>query len=74
VPRDQIVKGYEYEKDKFVVIKDEDFARVDVEATQLVDIINFVAKDEVDPLLFSNPTISSPEKVGIKHMCYFETL
>jgi DNA end-binding protein Ku len=52
VPWNQIVKGYEYEKGKFVIIKDEDFARVDVEATQTVDIINFVTLDEVDPLLF----------------------
>jgi inorganic pyrophosphatase len=39
VPWDQIVKGYEYEKGKFVIIKDADFARVDVEATQTVNII-----------------------------------
>jgi hypothetical protein len=37
VPWDQNVKGYEYEKGKFVIIKDEDFARVDVEATQTVN-------------------------------------
>src|ERR1700757_1163975 len=42
VPWDQIVKGYEYEKGKYVVIKDEDFARVDVEAAQTVDIVSFV--------------------------------
>src|SRR6185369_7300326 len=47
---DQIVKGYEYEKGKFVVLRDEDFQRVDVEATQTVDIMNFVSIDEVDPL------------------------
>src|SRR3954465_3686820 len=52
VPWDQIVKGYEYEKGRFVVIKDEDFARVDVEATQTVEIVNFVELKEVDPLLF----------------------
>src|SRR6266568_2867830 len=52
VPWDQIVKGYEYEKGKYVVIKEEDFARVDVEATQTVDIVNFVKLEEVDPLLF----------------------
>jgi DNA end-binding protein Ku len=55
VPWDQIVKGYEYEKGKFVALKDGDFARVDVEATKTVDIINFVALDEVDPLLFYKP-------------------
>ena len=43
VPWDEIVKGYEYDKDKFVVLKDEDFTRADVEATQTIDIINFVA-------------------------------
>src|SRR5664279_705801 len=36
VPWDQIVKGYKYEKGKYVVLKAEDFARVDVEATQTV--------------------------------------
>lgn len=55
VPWDQIVKGYEHERGKFVVLKDEDFKRVDVEATQTVDIVDFVELDEVNPLLFSKP-------------------
>src|ERR1700734_3317434 len=55
VPWEQIVKGYEYEKGKFVVLKEEDFKRVDVEATQTVNIMNFVSLDEVDPLLFYKP-------------------
>lgn len=50
VPWDQIVKGYEYEKEKFVVVNDEDFERVDIEATQTVDILNFVELDEINPL------------------------
>ncbi len=66
VPWDQIVKGYEYEKGKFVVLRDEDFARVDVEATQTVDIINFVALDEVDPLLFYKPYYLEVGKGGDK--------
>ena len=48
VPWDQIVKGYEYEKGKFIVLKDEDFKRADVEATQSVDIVNFVELDQID--------------------------
>src|SRR5829696_5716374 len=52
---DQIVKGYEHQKGKYVVIRDEDFARVDVEATQTVDIIQFVKIKEVDPLLYYKP-------------------
>src|ERR1041384_7914875 len=49
VPWDQIVKGYEYEKGKFVILKDEDFRRADIEATQSVDIIEFVELTEIDP-------------------------
>jgi DNA end-binding protein Ku len=66
VPWDQIVKGYEYEKGKFVVLKEEDFARVDVEATQTVDIINFVKIDDVDPLLFYKPYYLEVGKGGDK--------
>src|ERR1700721_4762638 len=66
VPWEQIVKGYEYEKGKFVLLKDEDFARVDVEATKTVDIINFVALDEVDPLLFYKPYYLELGKGGEK--------
>lgn len=66
VPWDQIVKGYEYEKGKFVILKEEDFARVDVEATQTVDIINFVKLDEVDPLLFYKPYYLEAGKGGDK--------
>jgi DNA end-binding protein Ku len=66
VPWDQIVKGYEYEKGKFVILKEEDFARVDVEATQTVEIINFVKIEEVDPLLFYKPYFLEAEKGGDK--------
>jgi DNA end-binding protein Ku len=66
VPWDQLVKGYEYEKGKFVVLKEEDFARVDVEATKTVDIINFVNIDDVDPLLFYKPYYLEVRRGGDK--------
>jgi len=66
VPWDKIVKGYEYEKGRFIVIKDEDFARVDIEATQTVDIQNFVELKEINPLLFSKPYYMQAEKGGEK--------
>src|SRR5215510_12643482 len=66
VPWDQIVKGYEYEKDKFVVLKEEDFSRVDVEATQTVDIIDFVALNEINPMYFHKPFYLEPSKAGAK--------
>ena len=66
VPWDKIVKGYEYEKGKFVVISDDDFKRVDIEATQTVDIVEFVKLKEVDPLLFSKPYYMEVKKGGDK--------
>jgi len=66
VPWDQIVKGYEYEKGKFAVLKDEDFERVDVEATQTVDISAFVALAEINPMFFHKPFYMEPLKGGTK--------
>ncbi len=66
VPWDQIVKGYEHEKGKFVVLKEEDFKRVDVEATQTVDITAFVKLGEVNPVFFDKPYYMEPQKGGDK--------
>jgi DNA end-binding protein Ku len=66
VPWDQIVKGYEYEKGKYVVLREEDFQRVDLEATQTVDILDFVDLDEIDPIYFYKPYYLEPQKGGDK--------
>jgi DNA end-binding protein Ku len=66
VPWDQIVKGYEYEKDKYVVLKGEDFRRADIEATQSVEIMEFVELDEIDPMFFDKPYYLEPQKKGAK--------
>jgi DNA end-binding protein Ku len=66
VPWDEIVKGYEYEKGKFVVLSDKDFQRVDLEATQTVDIQDFVDLDEIDPMYFYKPYFLEPQKGGDK--------
>ena len=66
VPWDQIVKGYEYEKGKFVVLNEKDFQRVDLEATQTVDIQDFVDIDEIDPMYFYKPYYLEPQKGGDK--------
>ncbi len=66
VPWDHIVKGYEYEKDRFIVLKEEDFKRVDVEATQTVDIIDFVSLKEINPMFFNKPYYMEPTKGGTK--------
>ncbi|PYL51604.1 MAG: Ku protein [Verrucomicrobia bacterium] len=66
VPWDQIVKSYEYEKGKYIVLKDEDFQRVDLEATQTVDIQDFVDQEEIDPMFFYKPYYLEPQKGGDK--------
>jgi DNA end-binding protein Ku len=63
---EQIVKGYEYEKGKYIVLKDEDFQRVDLEATQTVDIQDFVDQEEIDPMFFYKPYYLEPQKGGDK--------
>jgi len=66
VPWGQIVKGYEYEKGKFVVLDEKDFQRVDLEATQTVDIQDFVDVEEIDPMFFYKPYYLEPQKGGDK--------
>src|SRR5438477_12001347 len=66
VPWQQIVKGYEYEKGKFVVLNEKDFQRVDLEATQTVDIQDFVDIEQIDPMYFYKPYYLEPQKGGDK--------
>src|SRR5207237_8917736 len=66
VPWDEIVKGYEYEKGKFVVLNEKDFQRVDLEATQTVDIQDFVDIEQIDPMYFYKPYYLEPQKGGDK--------
>jgi DNA end-binding protein Ku len=66
VPWEHIVKGYEYEKGQFIVLKDEDFKRADIEATQSVDILDFVELEDIDPIYFDKPYYLEPEKRGEK--------
>lgn len=64
VPWDQIVKGYEYEKGRFVVLKDEDFRRVDLEATDTIEIVDFVDLAEINPIYFYRPYFVEAQKGG----------
>ena len=66
VPWEDIVKGYEYEKGKFVILKEEDFKRADIEATQSVEIMEFVKLEEIDPIFFDKPYYLEPQKKGEK--------
>ena len=63
---DDIVKGYEYEKDHFVVLSPEDLRRANVEASQTIDIMTFVKRDEVPAVYFEQPYYLTPDKGGDK--------
>ncbi|WP_420995426.1 Ku protein [Cupriavidus sp. 30B13] len=66
VGKDDIVKGYEYEKGEYVLLSDEDFRRANVEATQTVDIVSFVEAGRIPPYYFETPYYLEPDKRGDK--------
>ena len=62
VPWNEIVKGYEYEKGKFIVMTDEDFKAAAIEGSKTIDIIDFVKEEEIDPRYFETPYYLVPAK------------
>ena len=61
-----VVKGYEYKDDKYVVLSDEDFRRANPEASRTVDILAFVELADIEPQYFETPYYLKPEKRGEK--------
>ena len=66
VPAAEIVKGFEYERGQFVIMKEEDFAKVKIESTHSIDITDFVDLGQVDPKFFYKPYFLEPQKGGEK--------
>jgi DNA end-binding protein Ku len=66
VPWNEIVKGYEYEKGKFVVLTDADFKAAALEHSKTIDILDFVKEGEIDPRYFETPYYLVPGKGGDK--------
>ncbi len=66
VPWNEIVKGYEYEKGKFVVLTDADFKAAALEHSKTIDILDFVKEAEIDPRYFETPYYLVPGKGGDK--------
>jgi DNA end-binding protein Ku len=59
-----LVRGYEYEKGHYVTLSDEDFKAVLPEATQSVEIVEFVDLEQINPMYFDTPYYLEPEKKG----------
>jgi len=66
VPYEQIVKGYEYDEGHYVTLEKEDFQRANVEATQTVDILGFIERDQLPAFFFESPYYLAPGKHGEK--------
>jgi DNA end-binding protein Ku len=66
VPWDHVVKGYEYEEDKYVVLSEEDFRRANPEAAKTVEIHAFVELGSIAPQYFDTPYYLIPGKRGEK--------
>ena len=59
-----LVRGYEYEKGHYVTVTDDDLKAVRPEATQSVQIVEFVDLDQINPMFFDTPYYLEPEKKG----------
>jgi len=66
VPWEETVRGYEFAEGKYVALTDEDLKRAAPEATQSIDIIDFVDLAEISPLYFDKPYYLVPDKQGAK--------
>ncbi|MGF6762483.1 DNA end-binding protein Ku [Paraburkholderia sp. GAS33] len=66
VTRDNIVRGFEYEKDKYVVLSDDEIRSANPESTQTVDILAFVEAPEISFLYLDTPYFLAPDRKGEK--------
>lgn len=66
IPRSEIVKGFEYEKDHYVVIEDEEIKKVAPSTAKVMEILEFVKTDQVDPIYFETSYYMAPDEAGEK--------
>jgi DNA end-binding protein Ku len=64
VTRDEIVKGYEYRKDEYVVIEPEEIKKIEPKTAKAMEILEFVKSSEVDPIYFESSYYMVPEEAG----------
>jgi len=61
VPSSDLVKGYEFEKGRYVVIEDEDIEKVRVESTRVINLEKFTDDDAIDPIYLERPYYLAPD-------------
>jgi DNA end-binding protein Ku len=66
VETDDIVKGFEYDRDRYVVFDPDELAAMRPKSSRVIDIEHFVALDEIDPIYYDKPYYLGPEETGVK--------
>lgn len=66
VPRAEMVRGYEFEQDRFVIFKPEELKALEEGASHLIDIVAFIPANAVDPICYGKPYFLAPDKRGGK--------
>ena len=61
VSNDEIVKGYEYQKGRYVLFSDEEFDALKVDSKKTLDMIQFAPADTIDPIYFDKPYYALPD-------------
>ncbi|MGH9558154.1 MAG: Ku protein [Bryobacteraceae bacterium] len=75
IPRSEIVKGFEYEKDRYVVIEDEEVKKVAPETAKVMEILEFVKTGQIDPIYLETSYYMAPDEAGEKpYALLFEAL
>src|ERR1700724_3131120 len=64
VERSEIVKGYEYRKDEYVVIEPEEIKKIEPKTAKTMEILEFVKASEVDPVFFESSYYMVPDEAG----------
>jgi len=58
---DEIVKGYEFEPEQYVIVSSDDFAKIKLQSTKVIEIEGFIAASEVHPTLYEAPYLAGPD-------------
>jgi DNA end-binding protein Ku len=66
VERSEIVKGYEYEKDQYVLFNEDELDKIEPSSARVMEILEFVKLNEMDPLYFDASYYVAPEDAGLK--------
>ncbi|CAN7384194.1 Ku protein [Variovorax sp. LjRoot178] len=66
VPRNEMIKGYEFQKDQYVLFQPEELKALEEGSSHVIDIVSFIPEKEVDPIYYDKAYFLAPDKRGAK--------